>query len=127
VNHIVRPHQHLHRVARCATGWQYAANVTQFRAHPTPLPDPTGQQHPLADEIGDEAVRRAMIQIVGAVPLQQPTLVQYPDLVGEGKRLELVVTDQQTADAFPQQDGANLARQILAQGHVQAGKRLVQQ
>ena len=127
VGHIVRPHQHVHRIARRAIDQRHAVDIAQFGADPATLPHPAGQQNALADETGDEAVGGPVVQIVRAIPLQQPALVQHPDLVGEGEGFELIVADQQAADTLAQQNGANLAGQAFAQRDIQAGKRLVQQ
>ena len=44
------------------------------------------EEHALADEVGDEAVGRAVVQVVRRVPLLDATLVQDADLVGDGER-----------------------------------------
>ena len=66
------------------------------------------QEHALADEVGDEAVRRAVVEVVGRVPLLDAAFVQDPDLVGHREGLVLVVRDQHRGGAGGLDDVAQL-------------------
>ena len=68
-----------------------------------------------------------MVQVVGRGPLLDAALVQDADLVGQREGLALVVGDQDRGTPGRLQDVAHLARQLLAQVGVQAGKRFVEQ
>ena len=68
-----------------------------------------------------------MVDGVGLVPLDEPALVHHAHTVANGKGLGLVVGDEQGGAALGLEDGAKFLRQLFAQVHVQAGKRLVQQ
>ncbi len=89
--------------------------------------DVAGQEHALADEIGDEAVRGPVVEVVGAVPLLDLARVHDADLVGDGERLVLVVRDQDRGGAGALDDVAHLARELFAQLDVEVRERLVEQ
>jgi len=57
----------------------------------------------------------------------QAPFVHDADLVADGKRLQLVVRDEQRRGTRAFQNAAQLVRQPLAQIDVEVGKRLVQQ
>ena len=80
----------------------------------------------MTDEACHPSVGRAMVDLVGRIPLPQTPLVHHPNTVAQGKRLHLVVGDKQRSDARLLQDVAQLMRQAFAQFNVQIGKRLVQ-
>ena len=84
-------------------------------------------QRTLADEIGDEAVARFVIQVVGRIPLLDAALVHHADPVGQRKRFVLVVGDDERGGGFALEDVAYLDRQAFAQFHVEVGERLVHQ
>ena len=86
-----------------------------------------GQEHALADEVGDEAVGGTVVEVVGAVPLLDAALVHHADLVGHGEGLVLVVRHQHRGGAARLDDVAHLERQALAQVDVEVGERLVEQ
>ena len=86
-----------------------------------------GREHAVADEVGDEARRRTVVQRVGVVPLFEPAAVHHADDVADGKGFELVVGDEQRRRARLVEDGADVLRQALAQVGVEAGERLVEQ
>jgi hypothetical protein len=89
--------------------------------------DDAAQKHPLPDEIGDEARRRLVIEVVSAVPLLDPALAHDADFVGERERFVLVVGDEYGRDARALDDVANLEGKALAQVDVQVRERLVEQ
>jgi hypothetical protein len=85
------------------------------------------QEHALADEVGDETVGGAVVEVVGAVPLHDAALVHDADLVGHGEGLVLIVGHQHRGGAARLDDLAHLQRQALAQGHVEVREGLVEQ
>ena len=85
------------------------------------------REHAMADEIGDEARGRPVVQRVRVVPLVQPAFVHHADHVADGEGLELVVRDEQRRGVRRLEDAADLVRQPLAQVDVEVGERLVQQ
>jgi hypothetical protein len=88
---------------------------------------PCRTQHALADEIGDEAVGRPVIEVVGHIPLLDAALVHDADLVGHGEGFVLVVGDHDRGHALALQDLAHLDRQAFAQADIEVGERLVEQ
>jgi hypothetical protein len=85
------------------------------------------QERALADEVGDEAVGRAVVQVVGRVPLLDAALVHDADLVGDREGLVLVVGDQDRGGAGGLDDVAHFVGQALAQLDVEVGEGLVEQ
>ncbi len=73
-----------------------------------------GEKHALSDKVRDEAVGRAVVQVVGSVPLVDATFMHDADLVGHGKGFMLVVCDQQRSDVFMLEDVAHFQREFLA-------------
>jgi hypothetical protein len=98
VHHVVGPQQHFGAAAPAADVASLLAAVgnaalehAQFDLHVRRVEYLGGQEHALAHEIGDEAVHRAVIDVVGRVPLLDAALVQDSDLVGKREGLVLIV------------------------------------
>ena len=87
----------------------------------------THLQHALADEVGDEAVGRTVIEVVWHIPLLDLAFVHDADLVGHGKSLVLVVGDEDRGRPLALEDFPDFERQPLAQPDIEIGKRLVEQ
>jgi hypothetical protein len=126
VHHVVRAQQHLHRAGRRGrtVARRHLAQLDADAAIRQPL---ARHQCALTDEVGDEAVGRAVVEVVGAVPLPQPAFAEHADAVGHGEGLVLRVRDQERGHAFVLQDAPHLLRQALAQIEVEAGEGLVEQ
>ena len=85
VHHVVGPQQHVGEAA-LATGvatdlagsGNGAVEDAKFDLHLLRTQYLAGQECALADEVGDEAVGRAMVEVVGRVPLLDAALVQDP-------------------------------------------------
>ena len=75
--------------AVCTTTWSSTSRSVRRR------------EHAVADEVGDEARGRAVVQRVRVVPLVQPALVHHADRVADGEGLQLVVRDEQRRRAAP--------------------------
>ncbi len=84
-------------------------------------------KHAVANELGDKARSRAVIERVGVVPLVQAALLHHADLVAYGKSLELVVGDKQRRGVGRLEDAAHLVGEPLAQVNIEVGERLVEQ
>ena len=91
------------------------------------LPHRAVQEVRLAEEVGDEAGARALVQRFRRAHLHQPAVVQDGDLVGERQRLLLVMrdVDEGAADAAVQR--LQLVLQFGPQLLVERRERLVQQ
>ena len=80
-----------------------------------------------ADEVGDEAVGRVLVDFVRRVALQQPAVLQHRHAVGHDQRFLLVVGDDDEGDADlvlqPLQFELHGAAQLL----VERAERLVEQ
>jgi len=131
---VVRAQQHFHvagvgtvGAALKALGWQFAGELADADVDSLVFQHDAGNEHALADEVGDEAVRRAVIQVVRAIPLGKLTALQDADLVGYGERFGLVMGDQHRGGALLLQDVAYLLPEPLAHLHVQIRERFVQQ
>ena len=85
------------------------------------------RKHAVANEIGNKARGRPVVQRVGVIPLVQLPFVHDTDGVADGKGLQLVVRDEQGRGLGCLQDVAHFMRQALAQIDIQVGERLVQQ
>src|SRR5258708_2794903 len=68
-----------------------------------------------ADEAGDEARARAVVEREGVVDLLDPALVHYHDAVGGHHRFRLVVGDVDGGDAEPIVEPSDLEAHLLAQ------------
>ena len=106
VDDVVGPQQHLHLAAPAAHVAADLALVRDLALQQSELDldlarvaDASRQEHALADEVGDEAVRRPVIEVVGEVPLLDPPRVHDADLVGDRERFVLVVGDQHRGGA----------------------------
>ena len=89
--------------------------------------DPAGEYVVLADERGDEAVGRAVVDLLRHGDLLQPALRHHADAVGHRQRLALVVGDVDECDVGALLDGAQLGPHMLAQLQVERRQRLVEQ
>ena len=81
----------------------------------------------IADELGDEAVDRAVVDRVRRAELLQPALVHHRDPVRHAHGLELVVGDVEHGLVERGLDLLELGAQLLAQMRVEVRHRLVQQ
>ena len=84
-------------------------------------------KHAVANELGDKARSRSVIERVGVVPLVQAALLHHADLVANGKSLELVVGYKQRRGVGRLEDAAHLVGEPLAQVNIEVGERLVEQ
>ena len=121
VHHIVWAQQHIDRasgVAQVAVlGAAYRLRAAQHaQLHPdlVTLVHGAGQEHTLADEIGDEAVGRLVVELVSAVPLLDPAFAHDADLVGDREGLVLVMRHQQCGGSCGLEQRAQLSAQALA-------------
>ena len=85
------------------------------------------QQVDGADERGDEAVRRRVVELDGRADLLDDPLVEDRHAVGDGERLLLVVGHKDRGDAELSLQREQLAAHVDAQLRVEIGKRLVEQ
>lgn len=86
-----------------------------------------GNEAALADETGHEPVGGLVVEIVGHVPLQEPAVPEYRDLIAHGERFLLIVGDQNGTDAQGFEDVPDIQAEPAAQVRVQVGEGLVQQ
>ncbi|EAR50929.1 hypothetical protein OG2516_13691 [Oceanicola granulosus HTCC2516] len=80
-----------------------------------------------ADEAGDEAVRRAVVEVHRAADLLDQAAVHHHDPVGERHRLHLVVGDVDRRGAEPLVQPGDLEAHLHPQRRVEVGERLVEQ
>ena len=80
-----------------------------------------------ADEAGDEARLRSLVEIVRRADLQQPAMVEHRDTVGHGEGLGLVMRDEHDRDPDLALQMFCLDLHLLAQVLVERRKRLVHQ
>ncbi len=81
----------------------------------------------LADEGGDEAIGRAVVDLLGRRHLLQPAMGHHRHPVGHGERLTLIVGDVDEGDIGALLDGAQLGPHVLAQLQIQRRQRLIEQ
>ena len=94
------------------------------RQRPRPRP---AKKLDLADEIGDEAVGRRVIDLAGAADLHDAAAAHDADGVAHRQRLFLVVGDQDEGDADLALQVLQLDLHVAAQLAVERGQRLVEQ
>ena len=80
-----------------------------------------------ADELGDEAGRRALVDVARTADLRHAAVLHHHDAVAERHRLGLVVGDVDRGDAEAAQQLVDLEPQRIAQLGVERGQRLVEQ
>ena len=80
-----------------------------------------------ADEAGDEAVGRPLVEVALAADLADRALVHHHQPVGHGQRLLLVVRHHHGGEAELALQLADLDPHLLAQLGVEIGERLVEQ
>ena len=85
------------------------------------------QQIDLADEVGDEARARALVDLGRRADLLDPALVHHGDAVAHRQRLFLVVRHEHQRDAEPPLQLLQLELHLLAQLAVERAERLVAQ
>ena len=114
IDHVVRAHDEQLPVRRLAA---------------PELGRPAGdrQQGGRAHEAGDEAVGRAVVDVVGRAVLLDASGAHDRHPVTDGQRLGLVVGDEQGRRARRPQDVDDVGAQAVAQVRVEAGERLVEQ
>ena len=81
----------------------------------------------LADEVGDEAFRRMVVDVPGRADLQDLARRHHRDAVRHRQRLFLVVGDEDEGDAGLVLQPLQLDLHLLAQLVVERGERLVEQ
>ncbi len=80
-----------------------------------------------ADEIGDETIGRALVEILLRADLADAALAHDDEPVGHGQRLLLVVRDHDGGEAELALQLADLDADVLPQLGVEVGERLVEQ
>ena len=85
------------------------------------------QEAERADERGDEAVGRLVVDFLRRADLLQHAVRHDPDPVGHRQGLALVVGDVDEGDVGPFLDRAQLGAHVLAQLEVERAQRLVEQ
>ena len=87
-----------------------------------------GRQHVgRADEIGDEAGARPLIDLFRRADLDDPAVVEDGDAVGHRQGLALVMGDEDEGDAEIALQGLELDLHLLAQLEIERAQRLVEQ
>ena len=85
------------------------------------------QEIGVADEVGDEAVDRLLIQVARRALLHDPAGVHDDDTVGHRQRFGLVVRDVERGHFQFALDPADLQPGAVAQAGVEVRQRLVEQ
>ena len=80
-----------------------------------------------SDEVGDEPVRRALVDVAGLADLLDASLVEHREPVAQGQCLVLVVGDDDERDADLALDLLQLDLHLFAQLEIQCAERLVEQ
>ncbi len=80
-----------------------------------------------ADEIGDEAVRRSLIQLHRPAGLLDPTVAHDDDRVAHRQRLLLIVGHVHKGDPDLALEGLELELHLLAELEVEGTERLVEE
>ena len=80
-----------------------------------------------ADELGDELVRRPVVQLQRRADLLDHAVAQHHDAVGQRHRLDLVVRDVDRGRAQVAVQLGDLDARLAAQRRVEVGQRLVEQ
>ena len=89
--------------------------------------DATGVDVDRADELGDEPVRRQVVELARRADLLDHALVEHGQPVGDGHRLLLVVGDEDRGDSQPPLQPLQLEAGRRAQLRVEVRQRLVEQ
>ena len=90
-------------------------------------PDGAGDEVRRADELGDELVGRALVDLPRLAQLHHAAGLHDGDVRGQRQRLDLVVGDVDRGDAQLALQPLELVAQRLAQLRVEVGQRLVEQ
>ncbi|TPW11841.1 MAG: hypothetical protein FD130_1899 [Halothiobacillaceae bacterium] len=85
------------------------------------------QKDTFTDEVGDEAVGRTVVEVVGTVPLLDMTLMHDGDLIGDGEGFMLIVGNHQRGGAFPFDDVAHVMAEPFTEGDIEVGEGFVEQ
>ena len=85
------------------------------------------EQIDVADELGDPARTRRLVEIARGCDLFEPAGIHHPDPVGHRHRLFLVVGDDDEGHAEPALQVHQFELRALAQLFVERGQRLVEQ
>ena len=80
-----------------------------------------------ADELGDEAARRLLVDLRRPADLLDTARVHHGDAIRHDERLALVVRDEHRGDAEPALDRGDLHAHLFAQLEIEVGERLVEQ
>ena len=80
-----------------------------------------------ADEVGDEAVGRVLVDVAGLADLFDAAVVEHRQPVAQGQRLVLVVGHDDERDADLALDRLQLDLHLFAQFEVECAERLVEQ
>jgi hypothetical protein len=87
---------------------------------------PREKIHP-ADELGDEARRRTLVDVGGPADLLDAPGVHHRNAVRHDERLALVVRDEHRGNAEPALQARDLDSHLVAQLQVEIRQRLVEQ
>lgn len=124
---VVRPEQHLHAGPGAVRQRLGRLEATELDLHGAVFVRPAGHEAALADKLRHEAVGRAVVEIVGRIPLLQVAAAHHADLVGHGEGFRLVVGHQQGGDPLLLEDVADFRAEPHAQARVEAREGLVHQ
>ena len=117
---VVGAQQHVALAPRIGAGqgaFQHIAQVTEhgMNNHVIALLRDLGAgENPMTNEVGHEACRRPVVQLIGVGPLVQLAFMHDTNPVTDGKRFQLVVRDKQCGGTGLFQDAAYLMRQAFA-------------
>ncbi len=89
--------------------------------------NPAGENIHRADEFGDLAAIRILIERFRRIDLQHPALGHDGDAVRQGERFFLVMGDEHKGDADGSLQGAQFDLHFLAQVLVEGAKRFIKQ
>ena len=80
-----------------------------------------------SDEVGDEPVRRVLVDVAGLADLFDPAVVEHREPVAQGECLVLIVGDDDERDADLALDFLQLDLHLFAQFEIECAERLVEQ
>ncbi len=89
--------------------------------------DLAGDEVRLTDEVGDEAVGRAVVKLARTALLRDGGIAHHDDLVRHGQRLLLIVGDVDDGQAEVLLDGADVLAHLSTQLGVEVRERFVEE
>ena len=124
---VFGPQVDARRRARLAVSCSQA-NAARRRLDSVPPRMQRGRQHvDLADEVGDERRRRALVDLARRADLLDPPVIHHHDAVGHRQRFFLVVRHHDRGHAELLLQRADLAAQPHALERIERRQRLVEQ